>query len=297
MAARAIPPVLRTPWAQSLLDHHRESHGPVRLGTADEEGRPLRAGPRRVATLIGDGPPEALDALALALSALIAVEADGRRKKGELAQRIRRLGERLRRAETELHGPVRKRHDELQRQSRRLATAAATDPLSSALNRRAIEGRLREAAQLSLDEDVPVAVIMCDIDHFKQVNDRHGHLVGDAVIAKVGKALQRDRRRGDAVGRWGGEEFLVLLPGCPIEPALAIAEQMCAALRQLPFESDHGPFAITASFGVAAARVADLDDDLMTLVAEADNRLYDAKHGGRNQVVGPDGPHTASAAS
>jgi diguanylate cyclase (GGDEF)-like protein len=297
MKSRVIPPVLRTSWAQDLLDHHRKSQGPVRVGGPDEDGRPLRTGTRKVAVLVGEGTDEALDALVLALSALINVEAEGRRKKGELNQRVRRLADRLRRAEHELQGPVRKKHDELQRQSRQLATAAAVDPLSTALNRRAMEGRLREAAELSLEEDAPIAVIMCDIDHFKQVNDTHGHLVGDAVIARVGKTLQNDRRRGDAVGRWGGEEFLILLPGCPAEPAMNIAEAMCAALRALQFKGDDGPFRITMSLGGASGRIGDLDGDVMTLVAEADNRLYDAKHAGRDRVVGPPGARAASVAS
>ncbi len=294
-----LPPVLRSSWAQDLLDHHREVHGPVRVTRPQPEGCTVHAGSRRVATLVGEGPQEALEALALALSALVGLELEARRKKGELAQRIRRLGERLRRAETELQGPVRKKHDELQRQSRKLATAAAVDPLSTALNRRAIEARLREAAEQSVEDDTPLAVIMCDIDHFKRVNDTHGHLVGDRVIARVGKALQKDRRRGDAVGRWGGEEFLVLLPGCPVEPAMAIAQAMCESLRALRFEGDGEGFRVTASLGVAAGRIGDLDDDadVMSLVAEADNRLYDAKHGGRDQVVGPHGAGNASAAS
>ena len=299
MPTRAIPAVLSSDWVQTLLTRHREVHGPVEIGSHDEEGRPIRSGSRRIASLIGEGNEQALDTLALSLSVLVSVEAEGRRKKGELAQRVRRLADRLGRAETELQGPVRRKHDELQRQSRKLATAAAIDPLSTALNRRAIESRLREAAEESLEEDTYLSIIMCDIDHFKQVNDTHGHLVGDAVIAQVGQALQKDRRRQDAVGRWGGEEFLILLPGCPIQPALSIAETMCTALRQLEFETEDGPFQITASLGVSSGRIRDLDNDadVMTLVAEADNRLYEAKHGGRDQVVGPNGVGPASVAS
>ena len=227
MTSSDVPPALRSLWAQGLLDLHRETYGPIRIAPPSEEGLAVRSGSRTVACLVGEGPEPALQALALALSALASLEAEGRRSKGELGQRIRRLADRLRRAETELQGPVRRKHDELQRQSRQLATAAATDPLSSALNRRALEGRLREAEEFSVREDLPVALIMCDIDHFKLVNDTHGHLVGDAVIAQVGKALQRGRRREDAVGRWGGEEFLILLPGCPVEPARSIATRMC----------------------------------------------------------------------
>ena len=294
-----LPDALRSRWAQRLLDHHRETHGPVRVAVMADDGIPLRLGSRRVAWLVGEGPAEALQALAMALNGLVSLEAEAQQKTGELRQRVRRLGERLRRAETELQGPVRRRHDELQRQSRQLATAASTDPLSTAFNRRAIEGRLREAAEESLAEDSPMSVIMCDIDHFKAVNDTHGHPAGDAVLARVGRVLQKDRRRGDAVGRWGGEEFLILLPGCPAGPAMVIATAMCEALRAQRFASEDGEFQVTASFGVAAGRVADLDgdEDVMTFVAQADSRLYEAKHAGRNQVVGPDAPTEASAAS
>jgi len=299
MAQQAIPAVLSSTGAETLLEHHRTHHGPAVVQAPGTSGLPVRCGNRRVATLQAQGEPAACEALARALSALAELDAEGRRSKSELTHRLRRLAERLRRAEGKLAGPFRRQHDELTRQSRELATAAATDPLSTALNRRAIEVRLREAAEDSRREAAPLAVIMCDIDHFKGVNDTHGHLTGDAVIAGVGRALRAGRRRGDAVGRWGGEEFMVLLPGCPLGPAITIAEAMCQKIRDLEFPGAKGAFGVTASFGVAAGQIQETDDEgteVMGLVAAADDRLYAAKSSGRDQVVATDPESEARSA-
>ena len=135
---------------------------------------------------------------------------------------------------------------------------------------------------------------MVDIDHFKQINDNHGHLVGDQVLAYVGRALQGQRRRHDMVGRWGGEEFLIALPGCPKVAATRIAEEVRRAIETLTFDGTQAEgLQVTTSVGFAVGLV--LEDELdegsaaggaTRRVAAADACLYQAKEAGRNRVIG-----------
>jgi diguanylate cyclase (GGDEF)-like protein len=219
---------------------------------------------------------------------VVGIEREARGRQSQIRRRINELRDRIRHAEETLEGPIQWKTERIEIQTRRLEDAAHTDALSNTLNRLGMDGRLRDATTRSRAENAPVGVIMCDIDHFKVVNDTFGHLKGDEVIARFGRLLQKGRRREDSVARWGGEEFMILLPGCPLGPATGIAQAMCDDLRALAFDQDGRSFRVTASFGVAAGQIRDLADgaDVMALVAQADRRLYVAKGKGRDQVIG-----------
>lgn len=131
--------------------------------------------------------------------------------------------------------------------------------------------------------NLSVAVILVDVDRFKRVNDTWGHAVGDVALRHVASVLQRVVRGNDVVGRLGGEEFVVLLPGCELPRAVAIAEQMRAMLEAEPAAAGDLVVPLTASFGVASARGSDIR--FSELVGRADGAVYDAKAGGRNCVV------------
>ena len=141
-----------------------------------------------------------------------------------------------------------------------------------------IEMELRRARRTGL----PVSLIMLDIDHFKKVNDRYGHLCGDAVLAAVGARMREVLRGSDLKCRFGGEEFLVLLPETPIEGAKRVADTLCRDLASLKIRWKDETLAITASLGVAVAYPAEYDTP--AVIGRAYAALYRAKHHGRNCV-------------
>lgn len=151
---------------------------------------------------------------------------------------------------------------------------AFTDGLTGVANRRAAESALEDAAKQSPGN---FAVILFDIDHFKAVNDTHGHSAGDKVLAEVADILTRNARASDAVGRWGGEEFIVIMPNTDLAEAEAVAERM----RQAIESRKHPTVPCTVSAGVAGGWSGEPID---TAVNRADNALYLAKHEGRNRV-------------
>ena len=159
---------------------------------------------------------------------------------------------------------------------------ALIDPLTGILNRKALALRVEELAQQSRLDAQPIGLILGDIDHFKHVNDTHGHAAGDAVLRDVADGLRKSLRAFDLFYRAGGEEFLVLLPGAGVEAAIALAEAMRAAVETAPL----GGHRVTMSFGVAASAPGDVFD-YEAVFAAADAALYEAKHGGRNRVFPP----------
>lgn len=159
---------------------------------------------------------------------------------------------------------------------------ARIDPLTGLCNRQEIFERLERLSRHRRAGDAAVAVLFCDIDHFKEINDRYGHAGGDAVLQALAERLRRSTRQGDLVGRLGGDELLVVLQAMPsLEAAAAIAGKLHAAARQpLPLAS--GPLELTLSIGVT---LIGPDEPIDAVVARADAAMYQAKQSGRNRVI------------
>jgi diguanylate cyclase (GGDEF)-like protein len=166
----------------------------------------------------------------------------------------------------------------------RLLKMAQTDSLTGLDNRRYVEERLEEAFGHSRRLNEPVAVVLCDLDRFKSVNDTYGHQVGDAVLKQLARILKNEAREIDRVGRYGGEEFMLLLPGTVLDAAVTFAERARKAVEAHTFTFEGGTLQRTMSCGVAAwphPRIGDCD----ALVKAADDALYVAKETGRNRVI------------
>jgi diguanylate cyclase (GGDEF)-like protein len=164
-----------------------------------------------------------------------------------------------------------------------LRRASVTDRLTGALNRAGLEDAARTALARAQAEGRAMALLMLDVDHFKQINDRHGHPAGDAVLRALVGRLQAEVRGRDLVTRWGGEEFLLLLDGLDGATALAAAERLRAAVARLPVAAGSVHVPITASIGLATTAGAGYDLD--ALVRRADAAVYAAKAAGRNRVA------------
>ena len=167
-------------------------------------------------------------------------------------------------------------------QAARFAAEAERDPLTGLGNRRHLERRCSELFVTAEREQQPLVVAVLDIDHFKQVNDRHGHAAGDDVLRHLAKLLPTSLRSLDRLGRIGGEEFLAVLPDATLQQDAAIAERRRASLATTPAATGVGPVSITASIGVACLQAG---ETLGALIDRADQALYAAKHGGRNAVA------------
>ena len=164
-----------------------------------------------------------------------------------------------------------------------LKNAAAFDPLTNCYNRREFERlighNIANAKRYSRD----LSVIMLDLDHFKKVNDQHGHLAGDLILKTVSDAILSKIRKGDYLARYGGEEFVLVLPDTKRPRAMELAERLKQVIRNLEVKiPDGGAVKITASFGVASLRN---NSDRDSLLEEADTMLYQAKTAGRDRVM------------
>jgi diguanylate cyclase (GGDEF)-like protein len=163
----------------------------------------------------------------------------------------------------------------------RLKREATVDPLTGCLNRRGLEERLQVEVQRARRYDRPLAVLMLDLDRFKQVNDRYGHDVGDRVLCAVGGALLDTLRETDLIGRYGGEEFAIVLPEVEVAPAVRAAERVRSALSGIADPAMDG--GVTASLGLA---VQPRDGtDAASLLRSADQALYAAKTAGGDRIV------------
>jgi diguanylate cyclase (GGDEF)-like protein len=160
---------------------------------------------------------------------------------------------------------------------------ATHDALTSLLNRGVIMDLLGREIARSRRERVPTAIMLCDVDHFKDVNDSHGHRIGDEVLREVARRLLASVRSYDYVGRYGGEEFLVILNNCDARSAPGRAEAMRKAISDIPIQTDAGPFTVTASIGVHQTENWGFRS-VETLLHEVDAALYAAKAAGRNCV-------------
>jgi two-component system cell cycle response regulator len=164
----------------------------------------------------------------------------------------------------------------------KLAEQATHDHLTGILNRRAILERLAEELSRAIRQDGTLSVGMCDVDHFKAVNDTYGHQVGDDVLRGFTAAVQAQLRKYDSVGRYGGEEFLVIAPGVRDGEDVGLFERLCDRISHVAMPTARGAISISVSIGVAVAGPSSTVD---TLLAAADVALYRAKADGRNRVA------------
>jgi diguanylate cyclase (GGDEF)-like protein len=175
--------------------------------------------------------------------------------------------------------------DHVRQQSLALTDAerrAQTDPLTGVLNRRSLIERLDAACLRARARNLPISVLFLDLDHFKLINDTFSHAAGDACLAGIIPPIQAELRQSDVIGRYGGEEFVVILYGADAVAAHPIAERICRRVAEIRIEGFGGPIQLTCSIGVAAS------DRLgvwgQHLIAQADTAQYAAKRSGRNQV-------------
>lgn len=178
------------------------------------------------------------------------------------------------------------RNKELSRLSASLQALSVTDPLTGLANRRSLDERLAIEIAEANRYGTTLSLVMMDLDQFKQLNDRHGHLAGDSVLRAVANLLNEEKRRVDLVARYGGEEFLAVLPHTNAEAAAAWAERVRQRLAQTALAHEGALLHLTASFGVAQARPP--DDTPERLIEATDMALYEAKRAGRNCVARSD---------
>jgi two-component system cell cycle response regulator len=173
-------------------------------------------------------------------------------------------------------------HDQLVATREQLRVEATHDSLTGCLNRRAVLETLDKEVTRSARQDAAIGVIMLDIDRFKGTNDTYGHLAGDAVLRETSKRMRDSVRSYDTVGRYGGEEFLIVVPGCGMKEIVDLAERLRACVAKEPIRAGQDDIATTISLGVAI-RDNELKDS-EALLRAADEALYSAKHAGRNRV-------------
>jgi diguanylate cyclase (GGDEF)-like protein len=179
---------------------------------------------------------------------------------------------------------VKRLQDQLREQSR-------TDTLTGLYNRRHLDDELDRAHATARRFKAHLGVILLDIDHFKNVNDTYGHAAGDEVLRQFAQRLLGQLRAGDVAGRWGGEEFLVILPNTDLDGTRHVAERICAATAASPMVAEDQPIAVTVSGGCSIGPVADRD----RLVQTADVLMYQAKQSGRNQIMTVPDPSPVAA--
>jgi two-component system cell cycle response regulator len=191
----------------------------------------------------------------------------------------------------ELHARVRagKRILELQNElikaRESLRFEALHDHLTGVWNRGAVLNLLQREVQRRQRSGEALGVIMADVDHFKNINDSYGHLVGDAVLAEVARRLTASVRGYDSVGRYGGEEFLIIAPGCDPKGLVVSAERLRGVIAESPIASTAGPIPVTLSVGLVSVNAGDSEPvEHIALVQAADSALYRAKAAGRNRV-------------
>lgn len=174
-----------------------------------------------------------------------------------------------------------------QRSDREFLSLAMTDPLTGIFNRRAFMANADKECSIAQRHGLPLALLMIDVDHFKKINDHYGHPTGDAVLAQIARILTSRLRKEDTIGRYGGEEFCILLPATEENGAMAIGENLRQAIAAAPLTRGKSPVYATVSIGITVQPPSSelYSPDFAKLLAAADAALYQAKHDGRNRVV------------
>lgn len=188
----------------------------------------------------------------------------------------------LERRAGELRAQVSEKTRELQRQAENFEHQARIDQLTGLANRRAFDEELARQFRVSHEQGRPLSLVVMDLDHFKTVNDRYSHLVGDRVMCIVADVLRRHIRSGDQAARWGGEEFTLTFHATDSAAAERISERIRASIESTDFSALAPGLTITASFGISDSRYA---HSYETLMQQADQALYRAKAAGRNRVI------------
>lgn len=169
------------------------------------------------------------------------------------------------------------------------------DTLTGLFNRRALLSRFDEQIARAKRYQNELNMLMVDIDNFKKINDHYGHITGDDVLERTAKLLQRGIRETDTVGRYGGDEFMIIIPQTDLPDALAVAERIRNIIKTAEMKDLEGNvFGITVSQGLARHKIG---DDRNTFISRADNALYRAKHNGRDRVETSENAHGASPAT
>lgn len=176
---------------------------------------------------------------------------------------------------------VKKLQDQLRQRNDELDTLSRTDALTGLYNRRHVEEELARHHADAVRHRNPLCALLLDVDHFKRVNDGFGHPAGDVVLAEFAVRLVKELREGDVAGRWGGEEFLVVLPRTDLAGGLVVAERIRRSIGATPIVAAGVPISVTVSGGCAVGPVGSAD----VLVDNADAQLYAAKAAGRDQIV------------
>jgi two-component system cell cycle response regulator len=193
------------------------------------------------------------------------------KKPFESPELLARIGSAVR--NKRLQDELRQRNDELDRMAR-------VDALTQLYNRRHLQEELHRLGASSRRDQWSLAVVLFDVDHFKQVNDTLGHHGGDLVLQHCAQRLLTAARSGDVLGRWGGEEFLLVLPNTGLDEATHAAERMCTSVSEVPIMIEHTELVVTLSGGCAADSLGNVD----ALLSRADVALYRSKSEGRNRI-------------
>jgi diguanylate cyclase (GGDEF)-like protein len=180
----------------------------------------------------------------------------------------------------EITRQLNQKNRELEKANAVISRLMNTDPLTDLANRRYFQEILIRSLSFAARKNSPLSLVMADLDHFKSVNDRYGHDQGDQVLIAFSRLLKEHSRTEDLPARFGGEEFLVLLPGTNLQEADVFAERIRLRLMEIRFQP--GPERITASFGVTSSTRGDTPE---SLIKRVDTALYQAKGAGRNRVV------------
>ena len=179
---------------------------------------------------------------------------------------------------------LQERNEALSRSNSALAEMATRDILTGLYTRWFVCDKIDQELERSRRHHAPMSVLMVDVDHFKKVNDVHGHIVGDEVLREMGRLIRESLRAYDVPGRYGGEEFCLLLPSTPVDKTLAVAERLRARIEDNQLVLPEGRVRVTASIGVAGTDAGNPHANAADLITLADRALYRAKGGGRNRV-------------
>jgi diguanylate cyclase (GGDEF)-like protein len=165
----------------------------------------------------------------------------------------------------------------------KLRMKASNDALTGLFNRGAVIEILEKELVRHRREQSPMSLIFADLDHFKRINDQHGHLAGDAVLREVSRRAGAVLRPYDSLGRYGGEELMIVLPACDLDGAAEVAERVRSVVADTPIATDFGPIASSLSIGISVAGKG-MNISSNGLIQLADNALYEAKQNGRNRI-------------